>query len=205
MSGSFSDRVLCRCVVVFGCLAALLFGAAMAVFPGGTYNPAMRMLSALGRTVVAGEKWPLCHHLFVLGMVASAIAAVASFIVCRKLVSGGRRKVLYFGAIVNFVGLLSIAAVPENVSMFYHNVGCNIAAFGGCVTLFALTGKAAGRGWTYLLLSVFAVFSLAIMLNAFKVIPFAPAVPSMQKLVILSFAAWVVRISMCEHREQKKA
>jgi hypothetical protein len=43
------------------------------------------------------------------------------------------------------------------------------------------------------------------MLNAFKVIPFAPAVPSMQKLVILSFAAWVVRISMCEHREQKKA
>jgi MFS family permease len=77
MSGSFSDRVLRRCVVVFGCLAALLFGAAMAVFPGGTYNPAMRMLSALGRTVVAGEKWPLCHHLFVLGMVVSVIAGWA--------------------------------------------------------------------------------------------------------------------------------
>ena len=77
MSDFFSDRVLHRCVVAFGCLAALLFGAAMAVFPGGTYNPAMRMLSALGRTVVAGEKWPLCNHLFVLGMVVSVIAGWA--------------------------------------------------------------------------------------------------------------------------------
>jgi hypothetical protein len=190
----FFDRALHRCVIVFGCLAALSFAAAMAVFPGGTYNPAMRMLSALGRSVIAGEKWPLCHHLFVLGMAASAVASAAAFWVCRNLVSGARRKILYCGAVFNFVGLLTIAAVPENVSMFYHNVGCHLAAAGGCVCLFALNGKASGRGWTYLLLSVFSFFSLAIALHALKVIPFAPAVPSMQKVVILSFAAWIIRI-----------
>ena len=79
-----SDAILCRCAVVSGCLAALFFGAAMVVFPGRAYNPAMRMLSALGHSVIA--------------------------------------------------------------------------------------------------------------LHAFKVIPFVPSVPSMQKLVILSFAAWIMRI-----------
>ena len=189
----FSDRALRRCVIVFGCLAALSFGAAMAVFPGGAYNLAMRMLSTLGRSAIAGEKWPLCHHLFVLGMAASAVASASAFWVCRELVSGARIKILYCGAAFNFVGLLTIAAVPENVSMFYHNVGCHLAAVGGCVCLFALNGKASGRG-AYLLLSVFSFFSLAIVLHALKVIPFAPAVPSMQKLVILSFAAWIIRI-----------
>ena len=190
----FFDRALRRCVIVFGCLAALSFGAAMAVFPDGTYNPAMRMLSALGRSVIAGEKWPLCHHLFVLGMAASAFASASAFWVCRNLVSGARRKILYCGSVFNFVGLLTIAAVPENVSMFYHNAGCHLAAAGGCACLFALNGKASGRGWTYLLISVFSFFSLAIVLNALEVISFAPAVPSMQKLVILSFAAWIIRI-----------
>ena len=193
MIDGFSDRTLRRCVIVFGCLAALSFGAAMAVFPGGAYNPAMRMLSTLGRSAIAGEKWPLCHHLFVLGMAASAFASASAFWVCRNLVLGARRKILYCGAAFNFVGLLTIAAVPENVSMFYHNVGCHLAAVGGCVCLFALNGKASGRG-AYLLLLVFSFFSLAIVLHALKVIPFAPAVPSMQKLVILSFAAWIIRI-----------
>lgn len=125
-----SDRTLRRCIVVFGCLAALSFGAAIVVFPDGTYNPAMRMLSTLGRSVLAGEEWPLCH----------------------------------------------------------------LAAVGGCAALFALNGKASGRRWTYLLLSVFSFFLLVIALHALKVIPFAPAVPSLQKLVILSFTAWIIRI-----------
>ena len=47
MIDGFSDRALRRCVIVSGCLAALSFGAAMVVFPGGAYNPAMRMLSTL--------------------------------------------------------------------------------------------------------------------------------------------------------------
>lgn len=194
MSGLFPDRTLRCCVVVFGCLAAFLFGTAMAVFPGETYNPAMRMLSALGHSVIAGEKWPLCHQLFVFGMVASALASVIAFIMCRDFVSGIRRTVLNCGAALNFVGLLTIAAAPEDISMFWHNAGCHLAAVGGCAALFALNGKAAERWWTYLLLSVFAIFSLTIVLHTFKAIPFAPAVPSMQKLVILSFAAWVIRI-----------
>jgi hypothetical protein len=189
-----SDRTLRRCIVVFGCLAALSFGVAIVVFPDGTYNPAMRMLSTLGRSVLAGEEWPLCHHLFVLGMVASALASASALLVCRELVSGVRRKILYCGAAFNFAGLVVIAAIPENVSIFYHNAGCHLAAVGGCAALFALNGKASGRRWTYLLLSVFSFFLLVIALHALKVIPFAPAVPSLQKLVILSFTAWIIRI-----------
>ena len=194
MMSFISDRTLRRCVIVFGSLAALSFGAAMVVFPSGTYNPTMKMLSTLGRTVLAGEKWPLCHHLFVIGMAASALASASSFLVCRELVTGIRRNVLYCSAIVNFIGLLVIAAIPENVSIFYHNVGCYLAAGGGCAGLIVLNGKAAGRWWTYILLLLFSFFCIAVALHAFKVIPFAPAVPTMQKLVILSFAAWIIRI-----------
>ena len=46
------------------CAAALLsFVLAMHCFPGG-YNPAMRMLSALGRTEVRLVEWPWSHYLF---------------------------------------------------------------------------------------------------------------------------------------------
>lgn len=182
-------------VAAFGVLAACLFGLGMAVFPCGTYNPAMRMLSALGRTVLAGEKWPLCHHFFVLGMVSSAIATACAFASCRKLVGGVRRTVLDYGAAANFAGLLTIAAVPENVSMLYHNAGCHLAAAGGGAALFALHGKSTGRGWTCALVSVVFLFSVALVLHAAGAIPFAPAVPAMQKLLILSFAAWIARIA----------
>ena len=47
------------------CAAALLsFVLAMHCFPGG-YNPAMRMLSALGRTEVRLVEWPWSHYLFI--------------------------------------------------------------------------------------------------------------------------------------------
>ena len=50
------------------CAAALLsFVLAMHCFPGG-YNPAMRMLSALGRTEVRLVEWPWSHYLFMAGM-----------------------------------------------------------------------------------------------------------------------------------------
>ena len=46
------------------CTAALLsFVLAMHCFPGG-YNPAMRVLSALGRTEVRLVEWPWSHYLF---------------------------------------------------------------------------------------------------------------------------------------------
>ena len=191
----FSISALRNRVLVFGVLAACFFGLGMAVFPGGTYNPAMRMLSALGRTELAGEKWPLCHHFFVFGMVASAIATACAFASCRRHVEGVRRTVLDYGAAVNFAGLLTIAAVPENVSMSYHNVGCHLAAAGGGAALFALHGKLTGWWWTGTLIAVVSIFSAALVLHAAGIISFAPAVPTMQKLLIVSFAAWIARIA----------
>ena len=65
--------------------------------------------------------------------------------------------------------------------------------------------KGLGRRWKPLAVafSIFGIgaglFGLATLLHALKVIPFSPAVPSMQKVVIVSFMAWqltaAIRIS----------
>ena len=97
------------------CAAALLsFVLAMHCFPGG-YNPAMRMLSALGRTEVRLVEWPWSHYLFMAGMFFSALAVV----------SAARRAGLSkLGTALNVAGLLWIAFVPENVNQLLLDAGC---------------------------------------------------------------------------------
>ena len=180
--------------VAFGILAAAAFLAAMWTFPGGGYNPLMRMLSALGRTDVNGVRWPWCHYLFVAGMLSAAAAVSTALLSCRRFVDDARLRILEWGTALNVAGLLTIAAVPENVNMPLHNAGCWLAAIGGGMALLALDRRAAQRVWTVALLSVVAVFSVAIVLHALHVIPFAPAVPTAQKALIVSFAAWIVRL-----------
>lgn len=182
-------------VISLGAIAATAFLAAMAMFPGGGYNPLMRMLSALGRTAVKGVAWPWCHYLFVIGMLSSALAAFTTLMSCRRLVDGTRLRFLEWGASVNFAGLLTIAAVPENVNMMFHNAGCWMAAIGGGMALVALDRRAASRAWTVALSSAVAMFCGALALHALRVVSFAPAVPSVQKALILSFSAWLVRLA----------
>ncbi|MBR2838412.1 MAG: hypothetical protein IKE55_06505 [Kiritimatiellae bacterium] len=181
--------------VAFGAVSAAAFLAAMAAFPGGGYNPLMRMLSALGRTAVRGVAWPWCHYLFVAGMLSAAAGSATAMLSCRRLVAGARLRALEWGAALNFAGLLTIAAVPENVNMLFHNAGCWMAAIGGGMALVALDRRAAPRSWTVALLSVVAVFGAAVALHALHAIPFVPAVPTMQKALIVSFIAWLVRIA----------
>ena len=185
-----------RRVAALGGAAAIAVFAAVCAFPAGVYNPCMRMLSALGRTVVAGVAWPYCHYFFTVGLFLAASAAALAMLSCRGLVHGRRRVALDFAVAANFAGILSIAAVPENVNVFLHNAGCHLAAAGGGVALLALDRRASGRGWTVALVSVLAVFVLALALHEAGVVPFAPAVPTMQKLLIGSFAAWAVRLSL---------
>ena len=96
-------------------------------------------------------------------------------------------------------GLLLIACVPENVNMMGHNAGCWFAFLGGLAMLLALANTPPGRRALFCLLPVAGIFALAVVLHALKVVPFSPAVPSTQKVVIVSFMLWqltaAIRIS----------
>ena len=177
-------------LVAFLCAAAALsFVAAMHLFPGG-YNPAMQMLSALGRTEVRLVDHPWCRWSFFAGMLLSALSVAAAAV---------RARLSACGAVLNVVGLLWIALVPEDVSMPLHDAGCWLAAAGGGVMLIAWRRTEASRrvrrAWTAALVLPIASMLLALALNALGVVTFAPLVPSIQKIVILSFSAWLLFLS----------
>ena len=177
-------------VAFFGGLAALLFVIAAALFPGGGYNPAMRMLSVLGRTEVRLVAYPWSHHFFVAGLVSSAVAVVFA---ARRL------RLSSWGAALHAAGLLAIAIFPENVVQLRHDAGCWMAAAGGAVMLFGWfrsePSRRLRRAWLALLLLPMLGLALFLVLHSRRLLPFAPWVPSAQKLVILSFASWLVALS----------
>ena len=186
---AFSRNSSFSATAFFGAAAALSFVLAMHCFPGG-YNPAMRMLSALGRTEVRLVEWPWSHYLFVVGMFFSALAVV----------SAARRAGLFpWGLALNVAGLLWIALVPEDVSQLLHDIGCWLAVAGGGVMLFMWRREEPARhirrAWTIALVLPIAAMALALVLHALKVVPFAPLVTTLQKIVILSFAAWLLFLS----------
>ena len=174
-----------------GLLSVGCFAAAMAVCPGGGYNPLYRMLSYLGRTEIGGVAYPLSHYLFSLGLAAGAASTLYFAPHFRARVSGPVRKGLIgWGAAVCVSGLLLIVMVPENTDASWHVVGCDLAMGGGIPMAFALATDRLGRlvlAW-FLLLS--GAFGAVLALHAAKVLPFAPYVPTLQKSVILSFIVW---------------
>lgn len=159
-----------------GGLAAALFVCGMLVSPG-SYNPFMMMLSRLGRTHLAGVDYPLCHYLFTFGLFVAA-AAIS-------------RALTGWSGALTAAGLLTIAAVPENISMVGHNLGCHLATIGGAWTVGFRSKCRMGRIVRIALFGLVGAFAMALVLHAARVIPFAPAVPTLQKAVILSFALWV--------------
>jgi len=174
--------------------ACACFVTAAAVFPGGGYNPCLRMLSALGRASVDSVTYPLSHFLFCAGMFVSAAGVVAI---------SRRRSLSRWGAALNASGLVAIALVPEDVSMLFHNAGCWLATAGGGVLLLVwFHGEPQTRirwFWTGLLLFSLAAIGTGLVLHAAHVVPFAPWVPTAQKVVILSFAAWMLFLALRRH------
>ena len=176
---------------MFGLSAFVCFALSALTYPGGGYDPCMKMLSALGRTVVREVGYPLCHYLFMCGMFLSA-AGVWRTLAHRDV--GGvkwRRVALSAGAAMNVAGLCTIALIPENVCMGAHNIGCWMAALGGAAALFAIDGGGRDRIWTCVLTSIAIAFGVILALQAAGAVPFAPWVTSMQKVLIAGFALWI--------------
>ena len=193
-----------------GSAAFLLFLLAGVCYPGGGYNPFMKMLSALGRTVVRGVAYPWCHYLFIagLGCAALSVAHVWAYLIRKSeaqagprfLLSPWRRILLSYGGPVNVAGLCTIALVPENVNMLFHNAGCHMAALGGAGVLFSRVRKDNRRDivWTCVLLAIISSFAAFLFLHDADVLPFAPWVTATQKGLIVSFALWVGDIAWRE-------
>ena len=182
-------------------LSLAVFALAMVTFPGGCYNPCQRMLSALGRTEIRSVMYPACHFLFVLGMLIAVfgISRIAAF-----LVESGHKlgTAFAYGASLNVAGLLTIAAVPENVCVDVHNAGCWLAALGGAVMLAVWSWRckvwAASRFCLVLpclLLGSCLMLGLGLALHGLKVVGFAPWVPTAQKALILGFMFWFLQLA----------
>jgi len=182
-----ADRRLSpRETVLSGLLILILFVIAGCTAPE-TYNPCMSMLSRLGRTALHGTPYPLCHYLFTLGMLASAGSVAGAL--------GG------WGGWLVASGLVTIAVVPEDVSMVGHNAGCYLATIGGSIAVLTRAKDRFGRLSAAVLLSVVGLFGACLALHARKVIPFAPAIPTLQKLLIISFGVWVALVRLRVPRE----
>jgi len=175
--------------------AGSLFVLAAAAFPGGGYNPFFRMLSALGRSEIRQVAHPLCQGLFMAGLF---VAALGICVLARRL------KLSLRGAALNAAGLAVIALVPENVSMVFHNAGCWIAAIGGGLMLLRWFAEEKSRRvrrfWTVLLVASLVAIGSGLLLHAVGAVRFAPWVPTAQKGVILSFAAWLFFLSVRSSR-----
>ena len=174
--------------LTLGAAGFVCFFVAMPLYPGGGYNPLTHMLSALGRTEVRGTAYPPCHYLFMTGMFLSAASVAGVWTHLVRRVDGRWREILVgWGGALNVAGLCTIALVPENVDVSIHNIGCYLANFGGAAILVARLRKGADLAWMVWFVVIITVFALCIDLKA---IPFSPWVPSMQKLLIVSFAVW---------------
>ena len=176
-----------RYALVGGTAAFVCFTVAACIYPGGGYNPFVKMLSVLGRTHVRKVLYPPCHYWFVAGMFLAAAGVAGVWMRLARQSTGWRRLAVGWGGAVNVAGLLTIAAVPENVLVEVHNLGCHMAAVGGGAILAARFRKGGDLIWTCWLLSVIAFFSVCLCVKA---IPFSPWVTATQKVLIVSFAIW---------------
>lgn len=183
-----------------GAGVCVLFLLAMWFCPGPAYSPYMRMLSFLGRTRINGVDFPVCHYLFTLGLALSAGIVGCFYPALSCFVKGARQKTwLLWGGAFNAAGLLTISFVPEDVWGLFHNVGCWAAALGGGVVFLVLTPKrnnprvsgSVRWGWLVWGIVLSAVFEVFLICHAFRLLPFAPYVPTCQKFLILTFVAWV--------------
>jgi len=177
------------------------------------YNPFMKMLSYLGRTKIKGVEYPLCHYLFSFALAASAYVSARFFPALSCFVRGSRKKNLFMWAgALNAAGLLAIALVPENVRCDLHNIGCFAAVGGGAIMLLLMTPARNNRRapgvvrWSLLVwsMALVALFQLSLLGHRHKIMSFSPYVPTLQKMLIMTFVAWLTYYAVVLYRVTRR-
>ena len=201
-------------VLLGGPLAMALFLYAMYVCPiTPRYTPFMKMLSYLGRTKIKGVEYPLCHYLFSFALAASAYVSARFFPALSCFVRGSRKKNLFMWAgALNAAGLLAIALVPENVRCDLHNIGCFAAVGGGAIMLLLMTPARNNRRapgvvrWSLLVwsMALVALFQLSLLGHRHKIMSFSPYVPTLQKMLIMTFVAWLTYYAVVLYRVTRR-
>lgn len=175
-----------------GAFAFACFVVAAVLYPGGGYNPFLKMLSSLGRTAVGKVVYPACHFWFMAGMAFAVVAVTRVWTRLESECVGWRRAAVGWGGAVNVAGLLTLALVPENVVEVVHNLGCNLAALGAVAIAAALFRRGVDMAWAFWFVALLSFFVVCLSVKA---IPFSPWVTSTQKVLIASFAVWVATLS----------
>lgn len=184
--------------IVGGTLALSGFALAMYFFPHGGYNPCKMMLSTLGRTAHRRLAYPTSYYLFTAGLSAAALTTALLIPALATLVkSRAQRSVVTWSGTMVAAGLFAIALVPEDVSNFWHNAGCLAAVGGGAMLLLVSAYGSRERsvvkrwGWVWWSIALVAVFSAFILAHKYKLLSFSPYVPTTQKMLILTYIAWL--------------
>lgn len=190
-------------VIVAGALGATAcFVAAAWRMPGGPFLPTRRMLSHLGRITLNGQQYSSSHFLFGFGLII-AVLAIGTFYPALGVFVRRRwqKELLRWSGALHCAGLLIIFFVPEDLSMFLHNVGCTLAVAGAAATALLICGysrrlrKGLRIGILTWMLTLTAVFCIFLLLHKLRMCPFAPYVPTCQKLLIATYLAWLLGLA----------
>jgi len=183
-----------------GGVAIFCFVAAMSCVPYEAYNPFTYMLSYLGRAQINGVAYPQCNYFFAAGMLISAVT-IAYFIPALNcfVASPRRRTLVGWGLSLSVGGLITIVFMPEDITMFFHNIGCLLFCIGGVIAVLALSvGNSKSRmscvaryAWSSAILAAIIVFGIFLWLQIRYKCPLTPYVATTQKLVIVSFMGWL--------------
>ena len=190
-----TPRRLTRVALCATALAAAMFCVAMASVKG--YNPAMRMLSYLGRTEIGDAPNGAGMAAFMGGMFCSAAALFIGLGALKQFVDKKLQKWFLAGVYILVCGFATVMLSPENLTYMPHQIGCFLLLAGGVLAVVGtsfskkfIMGGSARHVWFGALMAFAAAFGCAMILSSFKIVPFAPYVTFTQKLVIVGFAAW---------------
>jgi hypothetical protein len=112
-----------------------------------------------------------------------------------------RYDIIAFGEVLWDIieGVPNLGGAPLNFAAHAHRCGMDAAIGGGMMLsrwLRTEPSRRMRRVWLVLLIAPLVAIGTGLVLHAVHLVPFAPWVPTAQKGVILSFAAWIFGLAV---------
>jgi len=193
-------RRTAQCLALALVLVPLLFGIAMACFPGG-YSFSRHVVSDLGRTRLGdGSPNTLSCALFAIAMSVTGISCSLFWLTRHTFLSHprSRRAALLCGLAMSVL-MVAIGFTPLNLAAQLHDPITAATAITAALAVLALFCDPADRlerprvkrAWLVHMSGVSAVWAALVALHHEHVLAFRPWLPLGQKLLIATFIAWM--------------